>query len=380
VQITIDARMILNHQTGIGRYISGLTQGFQQVNSGDQITFLIQDQLSSKHPIRDLAGKNLILQEIPFQQMDIRAWLTIPRLVRQTKPDLFHYPHFDLPWTTPEPIVITIHDLKYLSQPEFFKKFRFLKRLTYRLMMRVSIQRANHIITDSQNTARDLENIFSINTKKISTIHLGVEGKFFERKPVSRINQFLKSLQIEQPFFLYVGERRPHKNINALIKAFAQFLNRQPYFHLVIVGKSYQDYKEPEQIVTEFDLKNSVYFIDHINDNDLQTLYQAATAFISLSHYEGFGLPALEAMASQTPVIVSNNTSFPEVVGDAGILIPPNDINQAVKAMLQITSNDNYRQDLIERGIKRARTFTWKKCAQETLDIYQQTIKDYRES
>jgi glycosyltransferase involved in cell wall biosynthesis len=380
VQITIDARMILNHQTGIGRYLIGLAQGFKQLNQADQITFLIQDQLSPEHPFRVLAGDNIILEEIPYQHMNLRAWKNIPQLVQQSKPDLFHYPHFDLPWTAPNPIVITIHDLKYLSQPQFFRNNRLFKHLIYRIMMSISAHRADHIITVSKNTANDLVHYFDINPEKISTIYLGVEEKFFERKPVNQINQSLKKLRIDQPYFLLVGERRPHKNINALIKAFILFLEKQTHFQLVIVGRSYQDYKEPEKLVTELDLKNSVHFIDRINDDDLQILYQAATAFISLSQYEGFGLPALEAMASQTPVIISNNTSFPEVVGDTGILIPPNDIYQAVASMMEITNNEKIRQELIRRGFERAQTFTWKKCAQETLNIYQQTINEYRES
>jgi len=379
VQITIDARMILNHQTGIGRYLLGLAQGFKQVNQAEQITFLIQDQLSSEHPFKNFASHNLILQEIPYRHMDIRAWIKIPYLIQQTKPDLFHYPHFDLPLSISKPIVITIHDLKYLSQPDFFRNHRLPKRLVYKTMMELSVQRAEHIITDSKNTANDLIHHFNVDPKKVSTIHLGVEEKFFERKPVNQINQSLKKLRIDQPYFLFVGERRPHKNINALIKAFRLFLEKQTHFQLVIVGRSYQDYKEPEKLVTELDLKNSVHFIDRINDDDLQILYQAATAFISLSQYEGFGLPALEAIASQTPVIVSNNTSFPEVVGDTGILIPPNDIYQAVASMMEITNNEKIRQELIRRGFERAQTFTWKKCAQETLNIYQQTIKEYRE-
>ncbi len=376
MHIAIDARMILPYQTGVGRYLVGLAQGFQQLNTDDQIEFWIQKGLPAQHPIRILSGNKIRLIELPLHHMEASAWLEIPRQVMRAKPDLLHYPHFDLPWSIPGSIVATIHDLKYLIKPQFFEGNRFLKRLIYYLMISFTVRRANRIITDSQSAADDILRFNKIDIRKISVIPLGIDPSFFQIKSPETIAHVHKLYGLDKPYLLFVGERRPHKNLTTLIKSFDHFrkITKLDYL-LVIAGRSYANYQQPEKLVEDLNLQKEVIFLDYVQDKDLPMLYHSAVAFISLSLYEGFGLPALEAMASQTPVIVSNNTSFTEVVGQAGLTIPPNDIEQAVSAIREISTNNSFRQELIQSGVQRAREFTWQQCAEKTLQVYQLAIK-----
>jgi glycosyltransferase involved in cell wall biosynthesis len=365
--------MILPHQTGVGRYLLGLANGFSQLSTKDQFEFWIQTGLPKKHPIKNLTAENITLQELSLHHMSLRAFWDVPVKVQQKKPNLLHYPHFDLPWSVPGPVVATIHDLKYISQPKFFPHDRKFKRILMYLMMYFTAHRAKFVIADSKRTAADIQNYLKIPNQKISIIPLGVDTRFFQQPEPQDNTKILKHYGIGKPYLLFVGERRPHKNLETLIEAFSIFRKKAAHhYRLVIAGRSYSDYQEPENYVESLGLKNEVIFLDYVPDDDLPLLYSGADAFISLSYYEGFGLPPLEAMASQTPVIVSDNTSFPEVIGDAGITIPPNQVDQVVDALLKVIPGGEMRAEYILRGIQRAQTFTWLKCAEKTHAVYQQ--------
>jgi glycosyltransferase involved in cell wall biosynthesis len=371
--------MILPYQTGVGRYLLGLFEGFSQLSINDQYEFWIQSGLPKDHPIKNISAQNIIVDSLSLPHMSLRAFSEIPLKLIKKNPDLFHYPHFDLPWSVPGPVVATIHDLKYISQPKFFPRIRSLKRIVMFLMMYFTAHRAKIVIVDSNSTASDIQNHFKIPNHKISIIPLGVDFRFFhlsDQLPEQKFsNNFFNHYGIDKPYLLFVGERRPHKNLLTLIKAFSIFKNKvgQSY-RLIIAGRSYADYQEPEKLVEELGLNREVIFLDYFPDDDLPFLYQKATAFISLSYYEGFGLPALEAMASRTPVIVSDNTSFPEVVSNAGITVPPNQEDQVVDALLQVMPGRELRTEYITRGFQRAQTFTWLQCAKMTRAVYQQAV------
>ena len=371
----IDARMILPYQTGVGRYLTGLAQGLSELSTGDQFEFWIQQDLPPNHPIRTFAGGNLNLREIPYRHMDVRSFWRIPIEITHRKPDLLHYPHFDLPWSVPGRIVATLHDLKYIVQAARFPRNHKLKRLVIYSMMYFTAHRSKRIIAVSKRTGEDIQNYLNISPDKISVIHLGIDVRFFQPASPYDVSHLSKHYGLEKPYLLFVGERRPHKNLPTLIKAFSIFMKSaaQSYL-LVIAGRSYAYYQEPEKLVEALGLEDSVRFLDYVPDNDLPLLYRGASAFISLSEYEGFGLPALEAMASQTPVVVSNNTSFPEVVGTAGITIAPNDVEQAALALQKVIPGGEKREECILRGVQRAQNFTWQQCAEKTLSVYHQAV------
>jgi glycosyltransferase involved in cell wall biosynthesis len=200
-----------------------------------------------------------------------------------------------------------------------------------------------------------------------------VDSRYFKTTDVKIIEAYRLRFSLQDPFILFVGERRPHKNISGVIQAFKAFTTMSPKpYQLVVAGKPYASYREPERLAESLGLRDRVHFIDSPPDGDVHLLFQSAEALLLLSRYEGFGLPLLEAMASGTPVIAANTSSLPEVVGDAGIIVPVDDPEAASEAIRQVVNGGNDRDKYIERGHDRARQFTWERCAQQTLMIYRE--------
>lgn len=373
MRIVIDGRMILPQMSGIGRYLINISRALIELNEPDDFELWLQDGLSIDHPARKLSSKNFHTHTLTARHMSFRGQLQIPFELARTRPDLLHYPHFDLPLAAPGPIVSTIHDLKYIARPDFFPHLGLIKRWLIRSMTKYTCSRAKSVICVSQYTAQDLRQRLSIPSYKIQVIPHGVEERFFTPIPDQALQEFRFRCGLEQPYILFVGERRPHKNLLGLIRAYKKFqqLTARPY-QLVIAGKPYPGYQEPEREAQP--LGDQVRFIDHIMDAELPGLFQNAEAFILLSYYEGFGLPILEAMASGVPVIASNCTCLPEVVSSAGLLVPPDGSLQAAEALTQVIHGGKERDRLIALGKEHASHFTWQSCARQTLETYRQAV------
>lgn len=373
MRIVIDGRMILPQMSGVGRYLISLSRALRDLGGDTSFELWLQEDLSIDHPARKLASNNFQVRVLPVKHMSLSGQWQIPYEAARSQADLLHIPHFDLPWATPGRIVATIHDLKYIAHPEFFPQFEETKRLAMQLMMSFTCRRAQLIMCDSNWTVQDLHTRLGVPMNKLRAVPLGVDERFFQPASPDAVQEVRNRLHLEQPFVLFVGERRPHKNLIGLLKTFALFkrMTSQPY-QLVIAGRSYADYKEPEKIIKQFGLTDSVCLLDYVAEFDLPILYQAAEAFILLSYYEGFGLPLLEAMASGTPVVAANCTAMPEVVGEAGILVDPENPDQAAEALRQIVCGGAQREQMIIRGRERARQFTWESCAQKTMEIYRE--------
>ena len=373
-RIILDGRMILPHMTGVGRYLMGLAPKLADVADLDVVLWL-QSGLSANHPVWDLGSGNLSLQSVPYRHMSLSSQWGLPFQVARTAPDLFHYPHFDLPFGIPGKIIATIHDLKYVIYPSYFTNHIRLKQLIMTMMMKYTCWRAGRVIVVSENTARDLVTNLGVPTSKIRVVHLGVNKRFFQRNSAHLLQTLCQKYQLTSPYILFVGERRPHKNIIGLIRAFRLF-NRMVSgrYSLVIAGKKYADYKLPEKAVEEFGLSDRVCFLDDLPDADLPALYQSAEVVGMLSHYEGFGLPVLEAMASGTPVVASRRTSLPEVAGDAAMLVEPDQPEEAAIALKCLIRGGSLRETKIAAGVEQAKRFTWEACAFQTLAIYQEVM------
>lgn len=375
MRIIIDGRMILPQMTGVGRYLLGFVGALRKIPCDDHFEMWIQTDLPADHPVWRLANERLKLRRVPIGHFDVRSTWYLPFKLAHSRPNLLHYPHFDLPWTVPGKVVATIHDLKYVARRDFFPHLSSLKRLTILLSISFTTRRARQIITDSQSTKQDLIRRLHITPNKIIVVPLGVEDLFFNIHPLNDIQTVRSRYGLEDPFIIYVGERRPHKNIAGVIEAFELFRRMvdTPYT-LAIVGKPYLNYRIPEILTQKLGLKTQIRFFDYISDMDLSLLYQAADAYVLLSFYEGFGLPVLEAMASGTPTVISNMTSLPEVTGDAGLLVAPNNPEQAALSIKKVVPGGEMRELCIHRGLERARQFTWEQCAHKTLDVYHKAV------
>jgi glycosyltransferase involved in cell wall biosynthesis len=241
-------------------------------------------------------------------------------------------------------------------------------------MMRQTVRRARYIIAVSESTRQNILYYLKADTNKVVVIHEGVDGRFNQQLGSNDIYSVRMKYGLEAPFLFFVGERRPHKNILGLLRAFWAFTNgHHPGYHLVVSGKPYGGYGKPERLAQALGISQQVHFV-HVPETDLPAMYKAADVFVTLSHYEGFGLPVLEAMASGTPVVAANSTSLPEVVGDAGILVDARDPDGVADAIGQLITKGPQREHFRRLGYKRVRQFTWERCARKTLEIYTQAV------
>lgn len=273
----------------------------------------------------------------------------------QPRPDVFFTPGHYLPRWCPCPAVMSIMDLSYIHFPEMFKK-RDLWQL--RKWTASSVKKAKRILTISQFSQNAIIDYYHLNPKKVVVAYPGLKMTKNKKKVD------LRKYNVEGDFLLYVGTLQPRKNLNKLIEAFSRLSNQD--LKLVVVGKKGWLYKEIFEKVKKLNLTKKVIFTGFVPDEDLPAFYQKAQCFVLISLYEGFGLPALEAMHYGCPVVVSNVSSLPEVVGEAGILVDPNKTEEIANGIEKAIEN---REELIEKGYQQAKKFSWEKCAKETLKV-----------
>ena len=260
------------------------------------------------------------------------------------------------------PFIVTVHDLVRCCFG--FDRETIIERILLKLDTR-GIKQASHIIAVSQNTRNDLIKYLKIPDNRISVIYNGVDHNIF--KPYN-----IKLL--DKPYILYVGSERPRKNLDRMFEAFAKLKGEFPELKLVKVGISGRSLKYRRNTMRKLGslgITRDVIFIDYPSELDLAYYYSSANLFAYPSLYEGFGLPPLEAMACGCPVITSNTSSLPEVVGEAGIMFNPYDTDSLTQAMRQVLTDDRLREDMVRKGLEQAKRFSWEKAAMQTLEVYE---------
>jgi glycosyltransferase involved in cell wall biosynthesis len=272
-------------------------------------------------------------------------------------------------------VVVTCFDIIPYVRDEYPHLKPILKRMY--LYSLKGMMRANKIITISEYSKRDIIRCLGYPEDKIDVIYPGVDNnKYYLNQNVNILEKY--GLRKNGKYVLYVGSEQPRKNVDVLIKAFYQLKKRFNDVKLIKVGRSQltRERSNIKKIVREMSLQSDVVMLDYVVENDMPKIYNIADVLVFPSLYEGFGLPVLEAMACGTPVITSNTTSIPEVVGDAGIMLDPNDIKGFENAMYEVLTNNEIRQEMREKGLKRTKMFTWERCAKETLTIYEKINND----
>ena len=264
--------------------------------------------------------------------------------------------------------IITIHDIMPFYFPNMYD---FITHHRYKLLFAYTLKTSDKIIAVSYNTKKDLIKLFKIPENKIKVIYEAASENF---KPLKEndVNTVKQKYNLNYPFILYVGGLAPNKNVERLIKAYYKLKKRRIKHKLVITGVKRYKYKSIFETIEKLNLQKDVIFTSYVPDEDLPALYNAADLFVYPSLYEGFGLPPLEAMACGTPVITSNTSSLPEVVGDAGIMINPYSVDELANKMYEVLTNDGLREELSKKGLERAKLFSWKKCAEEHLKVYEE--------
>jgi glycosyltransferase involved in cell wall biosynthesis len=300
--------------------------------------------------------------------------LVLPLQARKCGIDVLHSPGYTAPVLVACPSVVTIHDLNYFYYPEDFSK---LAVLALKILVPAAARTSNKVITVSQNSKRDITTKLGIPPEKVCVIYEAAGSAFCRSvSQTEAINRKMKVLRnrhgICSEFILTVAASHPHKNLDRLIRAYYFLRKARLVEHqLVVVGLKGRAHPGLTNLLSELSLQEVVTLTGWVPDEDMPLLYSAADLFIFPSLFEGFGIPVLEAMACGTPVISSNATSLPEVVGDAGILIDPYDIEGMAGAMYELLTDDELRNSLVTKGLDRVKMFSWERAARETLAVYE---------
>jgi glycosyltransferase involved in cell wall biosynthesis len=288
--------------------------------------------------------------------------------LQRNPPDVLFVPAHTLPWPTAGgvPSVVTAHDLGYLHYPD---KHPLLARLYLDWSTRHSASIARRIIAVSQATAQDLVALNGIPRDKIRVVHSGVDEKLMPVRDEVVLRDMKKRLGIKGPYVLHVGSIQPRKNLTRLVEAFAQIMDIVVGLRLVLVGRKAWGDQSLIDRINDLDLSERVVLPGYVPDDDLAALYSGASVYAFPSLYEGFGFPALEAMACGTPVVCANTSSLPEIVGDAALTFAPTDVDGQADALRRVLTDPALSKRLVERGFARIQQFTWESAARATLAV-----------
>ena len=287
------------------------------------------------------------------------------------KADIYHFFNYHLPPFVPGKKVLTISDLVFKTHP---KTMYYKTRIALKLCFRKSLERADLIITISDFTKKQLLEFYpELKKKRIETILIGVDIDFFKKTDPIIIKGVMSKYNINQDYILYLGTLEPRKNLDRLIEAYAEVRKKNKNCPLlVIAGKRGWLYKSIFKTVKQFDLGDSIIFTGYIPYSEKPALLSGARAFCFPSIYEGFGMPTLEAMACETPVLTSNIASLPEVCGDAAVYVNPLSVADITEGLEKICFDDNLRNELIKNGKKQIELFSWDKEIKKLNNLYKE--------
>jgi glycosyltransferase involved in cell wall biosynthesis len=373
LHIVIDARRIRDF--GIGTYIRSLVHALSTIDATNQYTLV-----SGPADVRTLAGlpENFRAAVYPRRDSSYLDNLTFPIYLRGLSPDLAHIPLNRVPLLMMRPYVVTVHDMANLMFEEERSSFRMQLR---RLRFERGLKRASRIIAVSDATKRDVESHVNVPPDRIRRVYNAPDAGFLARNSPPGTEEQLRIMeryQVSYPFLLYAGNIRRHKNVPRLVEAFAvvreQLVSHPIYkdLRLVIIGDTISQYPAVRQAVIKSRVEHVVRFLGFVPFETLRCFYEFAAAFVFPSRYEGFGLPPLEAMACGTPVVTSNVSSLPEVVGDAAVLVNPENVFDIARGIRDVLLDDVLRAELIRRGRDQAARFSWERTARQVLEIYQE--------
>jgi glycosyltransferase involved in cell wall biosynthesis len=377
LRIVFDARRIRDF--GIGTYIRNLLAGLGAIDQTDQFYLIVNPEDAGEIPA--VPPNFEIVPHEGTNNVALRV-LAFPHFLRQFHADLYHIPMNTVPLLMPKPYIVTVHDMSTILFGERQPGFR--EELKMRWFSR-GLLRADKVISVSDATRRDVQNTLGIPGSRIRMIYNAPDPIFTAQIRGLELDEsyrIMERYQINYPFLLYAGNIRPQKNIPRLIEAFSvlrgELSSHLIYsdLRLIIIGDEISKYPAVRHSVIQSRVEHAVRFLGFVPINTLRIFYKAAAAFVFPSLYEGFGLPPMEAMACGTPVITSNVSSLPEVVGDAAIIVNPENVFDIARGIREALLNDDLRQRCIVNGLRQVRRFSWKKTAEQVLDVYHEVAAD----
>lgn len=373
--IGIDARLFGTQQAaGIGTYAEELLAELVKLDSVNRYTAFVLPEVAEFFPIY---APNLNKKLVRFGHYTYGEQVFYPRVLSRAQLDLIHYTNFNTPILfTQLKSVVTIHDLTLWFYPGR-KQTSWFRRAIYRQVIRRSCLNATRIIAISQGTKRDLVEHLQIDPAKIDVVYNAAPKRYRPVDNPKRVEMIKSKYNISRPFFLYVGQWRAHKNLVRLIRAMALLRHRYNIdYQLVLVGKMDTFAPEVPATIKQMNLQDMVITTGYVADSDLPYFYSEAEAFVFPSLYEGFGIPPLEAMASGTPVLSSNASVMPEILGEAALYFNPMDIEDIAQAMYKLATTFRLKKELTEAGFRQAKKYSFARVARETLAVYQKALGD----
>ena len=382
MRIAIDARDLSNTKTGLGNYINNLLKALAIVDKKNDYFYYVnnasKDYLDPSFDTSFQKCQMLGSHRRPLYSHfigDLWEQFILPFDLKRLSIEIYHGTIGRLPFLKSNAdYIVTIPDLIPFSVPQnSTRKYRIYNKA----LLWESVHRANGIVAISNYTKEDILRLFNLSEKKIRVIHLGVDPNYKVLDKDLCKNYIRNKYFILDEYVLFVGHVQLRKNLQRLVDAFAQVQKRIRSGHkLVLAGLKGIDSNKVVEFVEKIGLSKQVIFLGYIEDDDLPYLYNAASAFIFPSFYEGFGLPLLEAMACGVPVIAANATSIPEVVGDAAELFDPMSVQDMSDKIEDILSDETLREHLCKKGLERVKIFSWVKTALDTLAIYEEIYRE----
>jgi glycosyltransferase involved in cell wall biosynthesis len=377
VLIGVDAsRAVTAQRTGTETYSLRLIQAMLDLGSGHRFRLYTNGRppagLFAEFPAGGgTDSSEAEVRSIPFPRLWTHFRLSAEVLVRP--PDVLFVPAHVLPLVHARRCVATVHDLGFLHFPEAHRRWdrRYLAWATG-----WNARQSTVVIADSRATRTDLLREHRVQPSRVRVVHLGRDESLAPVRDPVALDRVRARYEIGPRYLLYVGTLQPRKNLGRVIEAFARLagLPGMEEAQLILAGKRGWLYEDLFVQVSRLGLEGRVRFPGYADHADLAALYSGATGFVFPSLYEGFGMPVLEAQSCGVPVMTSNNSSLPEIAGDAALLVDPHDVDAIAAAMLRLATDDALRAELVERGLANAQRFSWEKCARETLAVLESVV------
>ena len=379
MRIGIDIRHLRDF--GLGTYIRNVLRGLVQLDRQNEYC-LIGDPERAKE-IGELPP-NFETAPLRPHETALGEYLEFRQLVRLHRCDLVHVPHLmALPQYLPCPYVLTVHDL--LDYMYRARNGSVLRRMFHFSFTKQVLKNSARIFAVSNFTKNDLERLFNVPGNKVEVVYNAIDERFRQGHTTDADREFIaERYQVNYPFILYAGRISPHKNIVRIIEAFSALkteLEKEekfPDLKLIIIGDDLSSHPDLRRTVIRSGVQNDVRFLGFVPIDVLRIFYDIAKVFVFPSLYEGFGLPPLEAMAHGTPVVTSNTSSLPEVVGNAAVLVNPENVFDIMRALHRVLVDQALRERLKQRGYEQADRYSWSASVKRILQVYMEVGQDTR--
>ncbi len=383
MRIGIDCRKILNpskgEAVGIGHYIYQLVRHLLKINTTDQFV-LFFDKSVEQRRLKKFKQDNVKIIFFPFSEYQnfVSRFYSdhlVSAILQREKLDLYHSPCFNTLPPYQKKSVITVHDLTIFKCPELFCKKEYLEA---QKIADIILPQVNKIIVPSHATKNDIIEMFSVNAQNIKVISHGLDKRFFKKATDEQINAIKKKYSLQKKYILFLGTLDLRKNISGMLRAFKKFKERtiKDNYQLVLAGNPGKNIEQIKKEIKQLNLTKQVILPGYIEAEDLVPLFSGAVVFLFPTLYEGFGLPVIEAMASNCPVITSNTSALPEIVDGKALLVNPHSVSDIFKALIKIIDYPQLADDLRQAGKEWVKQFSWEETVKETLILYKQVFSN----